>query len=125
MNVPEPVRAVGVPANRDPGPGLVGLSRPDYREWTWRELNHRIGGPCLLRLPGGELIASARLHDGEVRTSLCERDTRPGRLTELLALPSGGDTSYPGMVTTDGELFVSYYSSHEGRTAVYFARVTP
>ncbi|MEK8105428.1 hypothetical protein NKG94_10170 [Micromonospora sp. M12] len=37
-----------------------------------------------------------------------------GALTELVALPSGGDTSYPGLVWHDDLLWVSYYSSHEG-----------
>ena len=35
----------------------------------------------------------------------------------------GGDTSYPGMVWHDGLLWLSYYSSHEGKTAIYLARV--
>ena len=47
-----------------------------------------------------------------------------GRLSEsgyepLLTLPSGGDTSYPGLVWHDGLLWVSYYSSHEGKAAIY------
>jgi hypothetical protein len=46
-----------------------------------------------------------------------------GILTEALALPSGGDTSYAGMVIKDGILWVSYYSSHEGKTSVYLATV--
>ena len=41
----------------------------------------------------------------------------------VLTLPSGGDTSYAGMVWHDGLLWVSYYSSHEGKTAIYLARV--
>ena len=46
-----------------------------------------------------------------------------GRLTEFLRLPSGGDTSYPGMVYHEGLLWVSYYASHEGKTSIYLARV--
>jgi hypothetical protein len=41
----------------------------------------------------------------------------------VLTLPSGGDTSYAGMVWHDGVLWVSYYASHEGKTAIYLARV--
>jgi hypothetical protein len=41
----------------------------------------------------------------------------------LPKLPSGGDTSYAGLVWHDGVLWVSYYSSHEGKSAVYLAKV--
>ena len=67
--------------------------------------------------------AGVRLYEPKVRTTLCRLDTAAGTLTELLTLPSGGDTSYPGLVWHDGVLWVSYYSSHEGKTAVYLARV--
>jgi len=40
-----------------------------------------------------------------------------------LILPSGGDCSYPGMVWDKGKLWVSYYSSHEGATDIYLARI--
>ena len=67
--------------------------------------------------------AVVRLYDKKVRTSLCALDAEAGKLTELLALPSGGDTSYPGLVWHDDMLWVSYYASHEGKTNVYLARV--
>ena len=49
----------------------------------------------------------------------------PGRglMKECLKLPSGGDTSYAGMVVHEGCLWISYYSSHEEKTAIYLARV--
>lgn len=106
-----------------PGTGRLGRSRPPYREWTWKDLGVRIGGPQLTRLPDGRLVAAVRLYDGAVRTSLCWLDAENGKLTEFLRLPSGGDCSYAGVVWYRGELWVSYYSSHEGPTRVYVARV--
>ena len=41
----------------------------------------------------------------------------------MLTLPSGGDTSYAGLVLHKGLLWVSYYSSHEGKTRIYLAKV--
>ncbi|MDG4810254.1 sialidase family protein [Micromonospora sp. WMMD1120] len=101
----------------------LGRATPPYREWTWTDLGVRVGGPTLLRLPDGRLLAGVRLHDGAVRTAICAVDPDRGGLTEVVALPSGGDTSYPGMVWHDDLLWVSYYSSHEGRTCVYLAEV--
>jgi len=44
-------------------------------------------------------------------------------MTKLLKLPSGGDTSYPGLVWYEDMLYASYYSSHEGKTSIYLAKV--
>ena len=40
-----------------------------------------------------------------------------------LTLPSGGDNSYAGLVWHDGLLWMSYYSSHEGKASIYVAQV--
>ena len=50
-------------------------------------------------------------------------DPTAGALTEFLTLPSGGDTSYAGLVWHEGLLWMSYYSSHEGKTSIYLAKV--
>ena len=105
------------------GTGMIGIARPPYTEWEWKDLGVRIGGPELIRLPDGRFVAAVRLYDGRVRTSLCWIDPEKGTLTEFLKLPSGGDTSYPGMVWHEGLLWISYYASHEGKTSIYLAKV--
>jgi len=109
----------------EPGSGLVGRAKAPYSTWDWREIGVRVGGPQLLRLPDGRFVAAVRLYDGRVRTSLAWLDVEHARLTEFLALPSGGDCSYPGLVWRKDRLGVSYYSSHEGKTSIYFAEVKP
>lgn len=107
----------------EPGSGQFGIAKPPYREWEWKDLGAKIGGPKLLRLPDGRHVAGVRRYDGGVRTALAWVDVEQGTLTEFLRLPSGGDTSYPGMVWQDGLLWVSYYASHEGKTSIYLARI--
>ena len=106
-----------------PNEGLLGVAQPPYRQWKWLGVGTRIGGPHLLLLPDGRLLAAVRLYDGGARTSLCWIDKSTGQLTEALRLPSGGDTSYPGMVLDGNQVWVSYYSSHEGKTNIYLAKV--
>ncbi len=107
----------------NPSSALLGKSKPPYKEWTWQDLGVRVGGPHMIRLPDGRILAAGRSYDGGAKTRLWWLDPEEGRLTEILTLPSGGDTSYPGLVWHDGLLWVSYYSSHEGKTSIYLAKV--
>ena len=101
----------------------LGRAKPPYQDWTWQDLGTQVGGPHLIELPDKRLIAGIRLYDGKVRTSIAEIDPATPKLTELLPLPSSGDSSYPGLVWHEGTLYVSYYSSHDGKTSIYLARV--
>jgi hypothetical protein len=107
----------------DPATAQLGTAVEPYTHWQWKDLAIRIGGPHWIRLPDGRQVAAVRLYDGRVRTSLCWLDLEEGTLREFLALPSGGDTSYAGLVWHEELLWVSYYSSHEGKTSIYLAKV--
>ncbi|MFN3159330.1 MAG: exo-alpha-sialidase [Rubinisphaera brasiliensis] len=107
---------------------LLGRAEPPYRDWKWKNLGVRVGGPAMLQLPDERVVAAVRLYDGGARTSLCWVDLENGKLTEFLELPSGGDTSYAGLVWHQDRLWVSYYSGHEAdgsdfKTAIYLAQV--
>ena len=100
----------------------LGRSRAPYTTWMWREIPQQIGGPNFIRLPDGELWASGRSYPGGPKTVVA-RLSLEGSYEPALTLPSGGDTSYAGMVWHESLLWVSYYASHEGKTAIYVARV--
>ncbi|MCX7666857.1 MAG: glycoside hydrolase [Gemmataceae bacterium] len=102
---------------------LLGIAQAPYTKWEWKDLGVPIGGPHLIQLPDGRWLAAVRLLDKKVRTSLCWLDPKEGKLTEFLTLPSGGDTSYPGLVLYQDQLWISYYSSHEGKTSIYLAKM--
>ena len=104
-------------------PEWIGTSRPPYTQWNWTQMHHKIGGPNFIRLPNGELWAAGRRYLSQGRAS-----TVLARMTEtsyepVLTLPSGGDCSYPGLVWHEGLLWMSYYSSHDGRTSIYLAKI--
>ncbi|MGM0531339.1 MAG: hypothetical protein ACQER7_08305, partial [Bacteroidota bacterium] len=103
--------------------GMLGKSRPPYQEWTWQELEFRLGGPNFIFLPDEKLcIGSRHYKSSGAKTALFVTD-RQGNLEHTIDLPSGGDTSYPGMVIFNNKLWVSYYSSHEEKTAIYLAKI--
>ena len=107
----------------EPGTAQLGISQKPYRQWAWKDLGVRIGGPQMIALPDGRLVAGVRLYDGGARTSLCEVDVDQGTLQEIVRLPSQGDNSYPGLVWHEDRLWVSYYSSHEGKTSIYLSQI--
>lgn len=106
---------------KDPDHGQLGSAVPPYTHWSWQDIGCRIGGPQAIFTSSGHLLAVVRLYNDKVRTSLVTLDQQSGKLTELMALPSGGDTSYAGMVLRQDQLLVSYYSSHQGRCSIYTA----
>ncbi|MBN2308154.1 MAG: exo-alpha-sialidase, partial [Candidatus Hydrogenedentes bacterium] len=69
----------------------------------------------------GSLWAGSRSYPGGAKTVLAR--ITPNSYEPVLTLPSGGDTSYPGLVWHDGLLWMSYYSSHEGKTSIYLAKI--
>lgn len=105
----------------------LGWSRHPYTLWEWEELNIHLGGPNFLIIDGHIWVAGRAM----VRTPYgCFEQTVVGRYCQGLILPgcilpSGIDSSYPGMVYKDGLLWISYYSSHEepDKAAVYLAKV--
>jgi hypothetical protein len=101
--------------------GWIGSSKPPYTTWQWNPTKHRLGGPNFVRLPDGSLWAAGREYTPPVKTVVA-RMTRD-RYEPVLNLPSGGDNSYPGLVWHEGQIWMSYYSSHEGKAAIYLARI--
>ncbi|HTD65085.1 MAG TPA: sialidase family protein [Candidatus Limnocylindria bacterium] len=102
----------------------IGTSRAPYEEWKWKPAGLFVGGPNFIVLPNGEMIVSGREHklapDGP-KTFVGRMDQNS--VTPQLILPSSGDCSYPGLVWHEGMLWVSYYSSHEGKSSIYLAKV--
>lgn len=105
--------------------GWIGTSRPPYAKWDWAKTKHRLGGPNFIRLPeekfDDQLIAATRSYAGGAKTvvgAMTRKDFEP-----VLTLPSGGDTSYAGLLWHNGLLWVSYYASHEGKASIYLAKI--
>jgi hypothetical protein len=108
------------------GSAMLGISRGDCTQWQWRDLGaefNGFGGPNFIQLPAEYWIAAGRMHAGGAHTAVTLLDVIDGKMTTLLKVPSGGDTSYPGLLWHDDRLWMSYYSSHEGKTSIYLAEM--
>lgn len=104
---------------------MIGISNPPFQQWQWTKTAGFLGGPNFIVLPGGAMVAGGRSYPDGNRAA---PKTVLGfmNLTSYepsLALPSGGDSSYPGFFWRQGILWTMYYSSHEGKTAIYLAKV--
>ncbi len=102
----------------------LGQAQPPYRGWIWADLNVDLECPSLLMLPDGRIAAAGRTRsEGRPRVALFWLDADEGLLRQFLELPSGGSAGAPGLAWHDGLLWVSYYSSHDGKTGIYVAKV--
>ncbi len=85
----------------------IGQAKAPYTDWAWKG-SVNLGGPDMIRLPDGRFIAGGRSGWGSM--NLFELDPDTGANQHLLSLPARGDSSYPGLVWHEGELWVSYYT---------------
>ena len=102
--------------------GLIGKSHPPYTNWHYTKLDFQLGGPNFLFLNDSKLVIGTRNYVGDRKTYLYVTDLN-GEVEKTIELPSGGDTSYPGLLIHDDFLWVSYYSSHEGNSHIYLSKI--
>ena len=89
---------------------LISLS-PPYAKPQLVDLGRYIGGPLFFNYEEHSLVAGRNIRNGKATTNISVLNG--GKLVDLIDLPSGGDCSYPGMVTLcPGCVLVSWYSSH-------------
>ena len=123
--MPNGEMAVMLRRDGDKPTGYWGLSSAPYTEWSWKEMEFRIGGPDFIVLDDKRVVAGGRTHHiaSAPKTSVLI-GKGDGRFSDVLTLPSGGDNSYPGFIRVGNELWMCYYSSHETRNAsIYLAKI--
>jgi hypothetical protein len=103
--------------------GYIGTAAAPYRDWKWTPLATVVQGQNFIELPDGSLVAGSRGLGKTPGAHMILSKMTASTLEPVLELPSGGDCSYPGMLWHEGHLWVSYYSSHEGKTGIYIAKV--
>lgn len=106
----------------NPKIGSLGQAKAPYTQWQLTTSNKRFGGPNFVSLADDAWLAGSRAYDTDPHsTQLWWLDVTTAECRELLKLPSAGDNSYPGFAIDRerGLVYVSYYSSHEGKAAIY------
>ena len=105
-------------------PARICRSAPPWTVWTSVYLDRNVGGPLLARWGDRYLVGGRKIKADDTRTTSLYW-LYGDALHEVVELPSGGDCSYPGFVALSEERgLLSYYSSHEGSTAIYLAELT-
>lgn len=102
----------------NPSFGHIGRAEPPYTDWQYTPTDKSFGGPNFISLGKGKHLAGSR---DNKRTALWGLNLADAKIQHLITLPSGGDNSYTGFAVNpqDRLVFVSYYSSHEGKAAIY------
>ena len=104
-------------------PNLIGSSDPPYTKWTFTPLDHLLGGPNFIRLPDDALWAMSRGKDSHGRPRTVLACMSRNSYESVLELPSGGDSSYAGMVWHDETLWISITCHTKIRTSIYLAKL--
>ena len=108
----------------DDNRAVLGWAGPPYTDWHYTKTAFFVGGPELWVIDEDNFLASGRMQIGNDRSrTVVAKVDISGNMVPALILPSGGDTSYPGIVEKDGVFWISYYSSHEERPSIYMAKV--
>ncbi len=102
--------------------GVLARSNAPFTTWEYSKMDVRLGGPNFVFTDSQKMIMGTRVYEGDVYTALFLGNP-DGKFRKVLSFPSSGDNSYPGMVILDGNLWVSYYSSHEGKSSIYISRI--
>ena len=104
--------------------GRIAKSHYPYTDWKWKETGLRLGGPNIIPFQNNWYLIGTRsfnfLNQEKTSVYLYKEGEE---IRNIVELPSGGDTSYPGLLVEGNELLVSYYSSHEGKTSIYLAKI--
>jgi hypothetical protein len=99
----------------------LGTAAPPFEDWSFSPLPEPLGGPNLIALDDRAWLVAGRRYGADGPRTILARLGADGAWKTIATLPSAGDTSYPGLVRDGGTLLMSYYSSHEDKTAVYLA----
>lgn len=103
----------------------IGHAKAPYRRWRWFDLGEYIGAPVILAKDQKNVFVCGRAWlNKRFKTALWNLNLETKKLQLIDVLPSGGDCSYAGMVQHDGQLYVSYYSSHiDNQSHIYLAQL--
>jgi acyl-CoA thioesterase-1 len=97
---------------------------PPYASWTRRPAGvPHLSGHSVHTFRGVSYLFSRSMDYAKKQTGTIIYTFADGELTPYCVLPSGGDCSYAEAVEKGESMLVSYYSSHEGQTNIYLARV--
>ena len=98
-------------------------AKAPWNEWTRASLKCNVGGPLLVQW-GDNYLVGGRQPNAEGTATMTLSWLVDDTLKQAAVLPSGGDCSYPGFVPiNNGRGLLSYYSSHEGPTSIYLAKL--
>lgn len=122
--VPLPNKQMMVVIRREVEPKslYLGTSAYPYTDWQFKEIPTFGGGPNLIMLPDSSIFFTHRSYtQGTGR--LCLSKVADGNIEEFITFNTSGDNGYAGMYWYEDALWMSYYSSHEGKAKIYLARI--
>jgi len=99
-------------------------SKPPFKEWEETPMPQmHFSGHAAHRFNGVDYFLSRTFDSGRKNPGVMIYTFEEGELHPYCRLPAGGDCAYASAVQEGDDMLVSYYSTHEGKTNIYLARV--
>lgn len=108
--------------------GYMGVAKPPYIDWTWKELNVSIAGEDFM-IDGNRMIIATRMTQNIGSWTAVWFGDINGNFNWCYTFPYGctafrGDTGYAGMLNEDKEYWISYFSIDQGeKPSVFLVRI--
>lgn len=104
----------------------LGVAKWPCQHWRWHDLGVYIGCPAIHLLNDNELLVAGRIWvANRPKTALLKVHLQRHTTDLLCTFDSAGDNSYPGMVVVNDDVYLSYYSSHQGqRCDIYLSQIS-
>lgn len=105
--------------------GYMGQSEYPYSNWTWKELEIYLAGEDFL-IDNNRLVVATRMTQNIGQRTAVWFGDFDGNFNWCYTLPYGGlisnmgDTAYAGMLSENGEYWISYYAIYEGEKPCIF-----
>ena len=102
--------------------GTLGISIWPYTEWRYCKMNNSQNKFNFTIVNKNIVMVATGVSVPELNTRIVVVN-KNGYLKEIVKLPLGKDSFYPGILTEPANLLVSCCSSHEGKSAIYLVKV--
>jgi len=99
--------------------GHLGKAQYPYKEWDWHMLNQPIASPKIIEIKNDLFVTGRGNRGGNMLYHVRNNNI----LDPIYIFPGEGDSAYPGAIQVGDQLWISYYTTNNKRSAIYLSKI--